>query len=476
MRKFFILSLALCLLTFVSCKERDCSCLEELNQERSLVNEETPLYLKLSSPNEVTLRAGVATEDPMLKVHKLRLLFYSGSEGQETLAVVKDLVYNEVQMKNGFVVKLKPDNYKLVLLANPTAYFIKQTNLGSSLTNMTEAQTIKQSDLYNESPFSVVMTNTKGVATIQKSDFALLAEASQTSAYKEIKIEPMLARVLVYGMPKLKGEKKANVEASYLINNIAKEVAPIRPFNFLKGGSVMETAEDDSPATDRYAGSKIFIEWSNLSTLTNTDLIATYPKNLLMVETVLKMKEDLASFDLTKSRYYVKETTLPSNMYFEGTTPCVVLRFPYVPEGLNLGDDEGYVRCKGYYYPESEVLKALTSSEASELKTILQQNAVVEDDFNAGFVKGEVHFYDNAFSYYTIFIRHFSGLKKNNEYGYYGIVRGNEYRIKIQSILSEGTAVPQEFKNNITPIVEQEQIGLRFTIKELTVREQNIDL
>ncbi len=472
--------LLLTLLTLSSCNKKD---ITYKAQEEQTQEQEQFLSIKFNKPNEVTLRAGTAHEDPMLKIERLRLVFYRGTEGSEVVAKVINKTFSD-EIKEGFNVKLVPNDYKLVVLANSSQALNDLTTLGSPLKKLSEAQNLQTSNIYNHDnqsgKISIAMANEQGAISIARSLFHAEKSLSTGSAPIEVQLEPMLARVLVFGTPQINGTKPEGLEASYLINNLARSCAPLRPLAKLSSGE-QETQGDKSLREKRYALSSLWTKWAE-NMPTNTDLIGTYSEEAYQMagnwQTIQATREAYDEVLDTSVIPYAKETTLPPTAYLQGLTPCVIIKYPYAPKGLSLQSNEGWLSYQGTYYTESQAKALLASNapETSQLKTALQQANITEEDFNKGFQKGDIAFYHQAYNYYTVYIRHFTEAKAKDAYGRYGIVRANEYRIEIKHIEQEGKPTAPIMANNLEAISEHENASLKVSISELTARNQEVAL
>ncbi len=466
-------------LSLSSCTKK----LEPTNPIRKKEQKAQFLTLKLQRANAVTLRAKTMTDDPMTQIEKLRFVFYKGTSGSETVVQLIDRAYSE-SMKDGFDIKLIPDDYKLLVLANPSEWLITNTRLGSPMNKMSEAQELSTNKIYHFEngglDLTIPMANEQGMISIQRSQFHENSSSASSLSPVEIKLETMLARVLVFGTPQIKGIKPSGQQASYLINNLAKSVAPLRPLAKLLS-EVQEQEGDNSQKIERYALSSIWSKWAS-NTPTNTDLIVSYSEenyqNQGYWQSIKASKEAYKPLLDKSALLYAKETTLPPTAYLQGMTPCVIIKYPYAPEGLRLNGQEGWLSYQGAYYTESEAKELLAPSNSSQspLKTALQNASITADDFNKGFQKEGINFYYQAYNYYTVYIRHFGEAKEKEAYGRYGIVRGNEYCIEIQSIERAGQPIPPTFSGNIQAIPELERSAIKVSVNELTARNQEIKL
>ncbi len=462
------------------------SCNKKTEPKKSTTNEvqkEQFLTLKLQRTNEVVLRAKTRTDDPMTQIDNLRFVFYKSSSGGEVVAQVIERVYSE-SMKDGFDIKLIPDDYKLIVLANPSDWLSTNTRIGSPIKMMTEAQELSTSSIYHfengGQDLAIPMTNEQGAISIQRSQFHANGSSASSLSPIEIRLETMLARVLVFGTPQIKGTKPTGQQASYLVNNLAKSIAPLRPLAKLSSGG-QEQQGDNSPKIERYALSTIWSKWAS-NPPTDTNLIASYSEEGYQTpdywQNIKANIDDYKPFLDKSALIYAKETTLPPTAYLQGMTPCVIIKYPYAPEGLTLNNKEGWLSYQGTYYTESEAkaLLSASSSEPNALKTALTQAGITTDDFKQGFQKGGISFYHQAYNYYTVYIRHFEDAKAKDAYGRYGIVRGNEYRIKIQNIERAGAPIPPTSSGNTEATPELESSAIKVFISELTARNQEITL
>ncbi len=463
-------------LILMSCEREPCTCSKDDGEE---ARTEQFLSLRLNAPNVVTLRASSTNSDPMLSAEKLRFLFYKGEAGSEVVAQIVEKIFTS-SMKDGFQLKLVPDDYKLVVLANPSQKLLELTAAGSPLTKLTEAQPISTLNFLNieGESFTIPMANEQGVIEVHKSDFHATNTIASGLPVTEVQLESMLARVLVFGTPEINGTQPVGLEPKFLINNMASSVAPLRPLHKLRTGE-NEQVGDNSAKADRYAFSTLWEQWAS-STPTNTELIGSYPKKAFAVnDNWAPMKKTVAEYEtiLNKQRpLYVKETTLPPTAYLQGLAPCVIIKYPYAPKGITLNGQEGWLSYEGRYYTETKAKELLASSESSALKTALTTAGITSDSFSEAFSKSGINFYYQSYNYYVVYIRHFAEATEKNAYGRYGVVRGNEYRIEIKSIQDAGTPLAPELKGNISPIAELESKGMQVKISELVTRSQEASL
>lgn len=468
---FLIRGLALahlCLLTM--------GCNSEAPQTNRQANpEEQEIRLNIQTPNGAVLRSGTLQQtDPMSKVSSLRLVFYQSSPQGEKVAITKELQITETQL-NDVRVKIPQGEYKLVAIANPTNYLKQKTQRHSPLSNLTKGTLQSASDFktLSETNLLIAMLNDQGPISISRQSF------DNSSPSIPIVLEPALARVLVYGEPTIAQGTKGNKAARYVVNNVSQEMACLRMMNTLQNGQA-ERAGDGSSRSNRYASCTMWDGWA--AALPNTTKgVATFDEALYAQEQYwTPVKNDIASLGelLQTSSMYSKEGVVPPNAYLKGLVPTVVVAFPYIPFGLNLKEEEGWVEYLGQVYSESQIKEMLvTDKYASEaLKKAINEAGISASSFSKGFALGQIRFFHQAMNYYSIPIRHFAAATEPNAYGRYGIVRGNEYRIKLIKVSQMGSPTPIVFKNNLEPIEENQAISHTIRIAPMEIREQENEL
>lgn len=433
-------------------------------------------YLRLSvnRPNDVTLRS--LTQDPMNEINTLLLLFYNAET--QTLQNIKELNISSPDQLNNIVVKLEAKDYKLVALANPTTKLRELINIGSPLSNLNTGQSLVADDLIGSNPISIVMGNHQGAVDVTRTHFS--NDNRALSSALTIQLEPSLARVLVYGTPSLRAGEVGEAPAKYLVTNIQKQTYVLRQLNKLSSGE-NELAGDNSNRDQRYAKSPYWDTWLQNAPRTS-DQIGAFPSERSSADDMNNLvrgtADDFNAELKTNTRLYVKESVLPENSYLQALTPCVVIAYPYIPQGLSLTANEGFISYQGRYYKEStikEMIRSNDRTQAPELMEAIQQNRITQESFNEkqGFDKGGVKFFYKGYSYYSVFIKHFGN--RENRYGFYGLVRSNEYHIRLMKINDPGSPTPLVYTNNMNPISEDQNSALKIQINTLSKRSQDVE-
>lgn len=468
--RFLSLALLTCTILNMSCRQEDRRDLIIDKSERGGSSTNKYGYLKLSvnKVNEVTLRSTEA-ENPKTKINHLMFFFYN-HQGT-SLEDIKELTLNPDEQLEQVVIKTKPNNYQLVVLANPSDKVRNLIRVGSSLSLLNEGVELKNSDLSNHAQLSM-MGNQQGAILINRERFSPTLTEAQNAL--DITLEPSLARIIVYGNPRLRAGTKANLPIKYDINNLPKKVSILRRLNKLSTGQE-ERQGDASPLEQRYAKSPLWEIWSQ-NIPNNTSDIASLTEEKLRATNMKHSLHNTLDLARTNTSIYVKESTLPDNCFLQGLAPYIHIAYPYVPQGLTLNNNEGWISYKGKYYTETQVKELLAREQDPDpLHQALKQNNITIQSFDNAFSIGGINFYHQSYSYYSIFIKHFS-REQSQSYGRYGIVRNNEYHIHLTAIHNPGSPTPLNYINDLTPITEQQNTSYNIHINNSTSREQNEEL
>ncbi len=480
MRKFDSLKCVLCNALFVfllmSCRDESVKPIEiDVSTSSTQHTESAYLRLRLNAPNDAILRNGSVVSDPMQKVTKVLLLFYG--QNDNTLKTIKEIkdVASQDQLTN-IVVKVEPNDYKLVVVANPSERVRTLINPNAPLSNIEQGQFILSRDLFNDTNKSIVMTNDQGPVSIRRTEFH--ANTSDISKTHTITLEPTLARVFVYGTPELRAGTKGKAPVKFVVNNLPKQVSLLRQLNLLSTG-VQEVSGDQSSRQTRYAKSPFWEAWTNTTPHSVEDIASYTTAQLCANEMENLVQENLSASQglLENKSLYLKESTMPSTCFLKSFVPYAHIAYPYIPKGLKLGESEGWLSYQGVYYSESDAKEALKQKVSSnKLYQVLQERHVTLESFDnpEGFSINGLNFYYKGYSYYAVFIKHFG--RERETYGRYGIVRGNEYRIRLLSINDPGSPIPIRYNDEFTSISEQENARVGISVQAVETREQAEDI
>lgn len=439
------------------------------------------LHLAVATPRSIVLR-GLESEDPMLRIASLRFVFYSADKS--VVSQVRELAVSSSTDLSDLALALPEGDYKLVVIANPTAKLIAKTAVGSPLTQLTGYDRFYLDGLATQgSQLTVSLLNEQGPISVSASDFA-----SSTPRIR-VQLEASLARVLVYGEPRLAGgAKRGEAPAGYVVSPQAVYTAPLRPLGLLRtGGS--EVAGDGSLAEDRYPSSRMYEAWKDAAPKKLTELLTYYSQDRLTTREggeevyqagLLPNEQALLNGAVSNIHVYARETTIPPTAYLVGALPSLVIRFPYIPSGLTLQAGEGWVSFRGAYYTESQLKEWIASGQFVDpaLDEAVKQAGITADSFKAPFAKGDLRFYYRGYNYYVVPIRHFEDAKapEKTSVGRYGLVRGAEYRIHLTQILRPGTPLPPDLTTALAPIAEEKDLHAVVSVRPIVVHSSEVHI
>lgn len=464
------LGIAIAVMSVMSC-DREAITLKHDGPKRIIVQEEKELLLSIAPPNDITLRAD--TDDPMQTISQLRLLFYS-TDASPKVEAIREVTISNPSALASISVKLPPKAYKLVVLANPTAELISRSQIGTPLTNFTEGMSLPTSKwlttLESGAVSHVAMLNAQGVIEVTEEQF------EPGGAPLNIDIEPALARVFVLGEPTLRGGRKGSASPRYIITGIQSQVYPLRQMAKLQGGLQNEIAGDNSTRSDRYAVTPMWATWGTTTPSSGSGVSHHTAEGYAQDDYWGLVVTSRDGANTGHRSAYAKESTLPATAYLQGLAPCVVVAYPYVPAELPAGDDS-WLSYKGQVYTKAQVQEWLNNpSSSDEVAVALRTAGVKIGDLDKGFQKGELSYYHQGINYYTAYIRHFSGATEANAYGRFGLVRSNEYQMKLTRIEGMGSPIPPTLSDNLNPIVEQRASALSVKLASVSNRTQDVVL
>ncbi|MDO4692540.1 MAG: hypothetical protein Q4A64_06690, partial [Porphyromonadaceae bacterium] len=169
-KRMFLASASIVILAF-ACKSRQDVIEPKPSRENSI---EATLHLSVQRPNEVILRSETAGKrDPMTAVKRLRFVFYRQTGKGYQASVIKEQNIEEDSQLENLKLVLPQDDYKLVVVANPSARLIELTAPDMPLDSVEQARPMKSSqfrvsrDVYE----GISMLNEQGALTIPAGAF-----------------------------------------------------------------------------------------------------------------------------------------------------------------------------------------------------------------------------------------------------------------------------------------------------------------
>ena len=431
--------------------------------------------------------------DPIRQVRCLTLYIFDGNSPESKMIGIKRV---EGNMATPTPIKLVRKECYILSFVNTTEALEKRLQGYTQLEDFREA--IKGdisylADVDGRKVHSVVMSPVSSdPCHVSEDQFSETIEGLGGKTACQLEVEPMLARVFVYGVPHV-----ANGEVLLLDEKIAfRTIYFSQEFDLIRRtkleGEVQPLAKDYA-----YSPGYETIKDQALGSLT-AEFIGKYrvaPNPALFYAPVGKERN---STDLSDKKLYVKETTCPPNQYLVSLVPHIVVRAKVVPKTLKdgLAPDEGWIRYKGGAMKESvfaalvqEVLKnvdaynnpvdGMPSSFLEALKQGLKdpEKKGLLTARSAAFTINGIQFYHHSYNYYFLPIRHFGQTEAPlwNSFGRYGVVRNNEYAIHLNTILGYGSNL---FPDKLTSerIAEKSSLSFTLTVKDLSSHTAEADL
>ena len=191
---------------------------------------------------------------------------------------------------------------------------------------------------------------------------------------------------------------------------------------------------------------------------------------------------------------YALENTMEAEEQWEDVTTRVVLKGNYIPEGLTANASYYFFQGKAYKHTDIELMMYNNFWEGHEnLQAAVMADAAAGPSgkfhfvaSNSGSIAGSepaesvtsdegITFYKNGISYYYVLLRHFDDSQKPNamEYGRYGVVRNNVYRVAINMI--SGPGKPDIPEPEGPDDKEGGYISADISIQPWYIREQSVE-
>ena len=347
-------------------------------------------------------------------------------------------------------IQLPPADYKLVAIANPNST-IKGVTVKNSTINEFEAaakQTVNNLTGANSDQF--LMLNNNGYINIPSTSFKNTEDKAQ-AAPVAIKLERAVAKVFVYGNPKmLHNQYDMLRDIKWKLDVTNKWTYWMRKQTYKLGGSVLE--DETTPMSERYAEDP---NYNNISTLPldeqkeQFNYIVNGPSEIFTKALPSELNENNES-----SYEYVLENTMRPDDYDDYTVTSIAIQGVYQPD--EIGNTGSF-----YYYNNTVItlsdmdMYAIWVKDPSKGTPIPARLSGLADavkavnDSIADYPYGMPHLsfsikglncYLDGVCYYRLKIRHFMNSSVSaNDYGYYGLVRNNIYRIRLVSVSGPGS-------------------------------------
>lgn len=478
MKKHLLFVFTVFLIAISSCNKEDR--FASIPEKGNIDDSPSGHYINIEIRNALSVLRNSEEVDPMKKIEKLLFVFYADNPEKVVYRYAcsaKDIVDSNVTLR------LKPDDYKLLVVANPipSVYSLMQKDaplqaVQTEIKGLTKEFMNKNSENQVE---TIMMSNDQGLLSVSKSNF-YKEEREDTVEPVKVALAPVLARVLVTGAPTVQnGKIRGN--GHYVINTLSQSIFLMRRMALLKDGE-QEIANDGSKTADRYAYSPGYDKISPDSDIPISSIgdgaKAPWVQILPDKQNITQLHSDY--------RVYAKETAVNPDAVFRCVTPNVILKIQYIPESLDLKESEGWFKFEGCCYGEEQFKKMILEKNFAEkypslsktVDLIRKENGVDFQKLDKGLDLHGLKFYYRSENYYVIFINHFSYGKpeKNKTYGRYGVIRNNQYILNLKQIQGEGEPVFINLKNDRSSILESVKNKVEIAVQDLGSHEQDLFL
>lgn len=383
--------------------------------------------------------------------------------------------------------------YKIVVFLNPTASVDGIVVKGRGLADLENSAKYNQDEVVSAN--GIMMSNAKGYVEMGMDALKGTAEAAETATDKpKINVERAVAKVFVNNSaPNPSGALSgATAEMKgWNLDVINKKMFYIRQMDKLADGADEATAADSI----RFAA---YAKDPNMTQMTADDEEFDYKDNT----------KGLSGTDLWTAGYtnddfghYVPENTMNADAQKNQVSTSVIFAIKILPSGF--ASETQYVTYKNVPYKMTEFLTKLEASKTTGDAANGMPGGFMEEvgglvatdfgdvDITSGgqdglaakiakgksFKIGNIRFYSDAINYYTMPIRHFNNTQAPNtmQYGRYGIVRNNIYKLSVLSI--------KNFGDPVVPVIPDEPndkttgyLSMDVTILPWLIRESSYEL
>lgn len=475
------------------------SCTPENSPVSSIPTEE--VYIKINIPSlRQTLRSE-NQKDPMQRIESLEMLFFEGADMDSKLLEIRQFHLGSTDDNTEDILLKLPrrEEYYLLCIANASAelkQLIQKGNKAEVFLNKefvlaTRRMTTNLStEVLNG---ALMMTNAEGLIPVNESHYFKNEGDKSTARAVDIVLEPIAARVLLDPtLPRITNSSlrmKDKAKVRYIVTGVSKSIYWVRKTKTTTSSSLL------SPLEEEYAYSPGYEEIAQSTGKDSyTMLIEKYrafyssPKSIF--EYGVEVDPNIPTKNLEKSALYCKETTVDPLHFIPSFIPHIVVAYPIHPSDLTVAPDKGWIAFKGKFLTEEDFTNYVTSLKsnpntplpegmpaefATSVQKIKEHERVVKMD--QPFSLEGIHFYWKSLNFYIWPLRHFDNKKapEKNSFGRYGIVRNNEYTVRVQKISWFGSNTIPDLKNDMEAVSEYSSIKFSIEVKDLQQREQEVE-
>ena len=372
--------------------------------------------------------------------------------------------------------KVKKQDYEVLVILNPQGGITEATNPGKSLVYL-ETAIDANVEKFTESGF--LMTNAQGLVTLSQDQLKETEEAAEEATDKvKVPVDRAVAKVFVSGEPTTIKDSGDEVK----LQGWALDVTNKKAFYMRKMTKTFE-GKAEVIGDERWAR---YAEDPNFGKVTGTDnfnYLSGIPSKLNTVGTA------------DENAAYVLENTMEANWQNEDLTTRVILKANYIPKGFKANDS--WLSYKGFILSvadfneklalalaleEGKDLAGVPAGFTADMKKLSKDEkaeAIKDEKLVVGksFSKNNLKYYFEGVNYYPVYIRHFEDATTDMQYGRYGVVRNNVYKLTINSITKPGEPeVVKPEEPGIPVDKEDSYVSFNVTVQPWLVRNQSVDI
>ena len=372
-------------------------------------------------------------------------------------------------------------SYKMAVLINPTAAMLSVTAETHALAELeTAAANISATTFVTAN--GIMMSNSQGLVNVATTDLSVDAATAESSPVS-VAVDRAVAKVFVNtptaGITVLNGASGDAVPAAsitWALDITNKKSFYIRKQALALTGNGTTTAP--APRAAETIGTAAALRYSRYGEDPNwTGFAALAAGHATLLGEFNYYTSTTATFNSLgwndADGRYVLENTMNEVDQYEVETTRVLVKMNYVPKGITAGSD--WLSYKGYIFTKQALLDSfqvaidsviayplspkemayLPAGFKADMRAIYVANggsvasgatynpAILSGLLTAAFEVNNLRFYLGGMSYYNVLIRHFDETQQpmKMQYGRYGVVRNNVYKVELLSVRGPGTPV-----------------------------------
>ncbi|MDR2919848.1 MAG: Mfa1 family fimbria major subunit [Tannerella sp.] len=416
-----------------------------------------------------------------MKVVYQMLLDINNGDGSAAFAGAGVATHNTTPHRKDFVTikaqKIKKRDYKMLVILNPKDVMTSATTPGKQFSEFEKAYTQVLTDLSSNGSYlqngigyrtDITMTNADWLTSVKKTDFEDTEAAAEAKTnLPKVKVDRVLAKVEftknanttpgMYPNGGELGEVRWILDITNKHTFWIRKMAPTAP---VYGGNANGPAGplENDPSILREHRYAIDPNWDNISKL------RTGSSDPIINQFNTFSKDDITSqsplLGETATRMYVLENTMAKADQWEDVTTRILMKANFRPlvygSTLPVAANSSYYFYGGAAFTHDQLKNMISGTlpwptSPSGLEAVVKTGSTITDLYldqsviptaatSKTSADGKLTLYKDGISYYAIKIRHFNDTESAGEmnYGRYGIVRNNVYKVNLSKVAGPG--------------------------------------